>query len=83
MALHAVMVLLCLHGLPPAQIAALLDYHPATVRRWITRYNHEGLSGLADSSRTGHPRSTRRLITLLRRPRPWTLIRIWCHPGRP
>ena len=32
-ATRAVMVLLSLHGLPPAQIAALLDCHPATVRR--------------------------------------------------
>ena len=31
---RAVMVLLSAHGLPPAQIAALLDCHPATVRRW-------------------------------------------------
>jgi DNA-directed RNA polymerase specialized sigma24 family protein len=36
-AARAVMVLLSLHGLPPAQIAGLLDCHPATVRRWISR----------------------------------------------
>ena len=46
-AARAVMVLLSLHGLPPAQIAALLDCHPATVRRWISRFNSEGLAGLA------------------------------------
>jgi hypothetical protein len=40
---RAVMVLLSLHGLPPAQIAELLDCHPATVRRWISRFNREGL----------------------------------------
>ena len=34
-ATRAVMVLLSLHGLPPAQIAVLLDCRPATVRRWI------------------------------------------------
>ncbi|HEV2252861.1 MAG TPA: helix-turn-helix domain-containing protein [Streptosporangiaceae bacterium] len=28
--------------LPSAQIAALLDCHPATVRRWISRFNDEG-----------------------------------------
>ena len=33
-AARAVMVLLSLHGLPAAQIAVLLDCHPATVRRW-------------------------------------------------
>ena len=32
-ATRAVMVLLSLHGLLPAQIAELLDCHPATVRR--------------------------------------------------
>ena len=32
-ATRAVMILLSLHGLTPAQIAALLDCHPATVRR--------------------------------------------------
>lgn len=36
-AARAVMILLSLHGLPAAQIAALLDCHPATVRRWISR----------------------------------------------
>ena len=45
------MVLLSLHGLPPAQIAALLDCHPATVRRWINRFNREGMAGLADRPR--------------------------------
>ena len=40
------MVLLSLHGLPPSQIAELLECHPATVRRWITRFNREGLAGL-------------------------------------
>jgi DNA-directed RNA polymerase specialized sigma24 family protein len=38
-AARAVMVLLSLHGLPLAQIAELLDCHPATVRRWIGRFN--------------------------------------------
>jgi hypothetical protein len=42
-AARAVMVLLSLHELSPAQIAALLDCHPATVRRWIGRFNDEGL----------------------------------------
>ena len=41
-AARAVMVLLSLHGLPPAQIAVLLDCHPATVRRWLSRFNDEG-----------------------------------------
>ena len=44
-ATRAVMVLLSAYGLPPAQIAALLDCHPATVRRWIIRFNREGRRG--------------------------------------
>ena len=44
-ATRAVMVLLSLHGLPAPQIAELLDCHPATVRRWIARFNDEGRPG--------------------------------------
>ena len=44
-AARAVMVLLSLHGLAAAQIAELLDCHPATVRRWISRFNAEGWPG--------------------------------------
>jgi Winged helix-turn helix len=74
-ATRAVMVLLSLHGLPPAQIAALLDRHPATVRRWISRFNREGLAGLADPPRSGRPalggqRLTGRIAALLARPGP-------------
>ena len=47
-ATRAVMVLLSLHGLPPSQIAALLDCHPVTVRRWISRFSSEGAAGLAE-----------------------------------
>jgi transposase len=36
------MVLLSVQGLPVAQIAGLLECHPATVRRWIGRFNREG-----------------------------------------
>ena len=46
-ATRAVMVLLSAHGLAPAQIAELLDCHPATVRRWISRFNDEGPAGPA------------------------------------
>src|SRR5881392_1783880 len=55
-AARAVMVLLSAHGLAPSQIAELLDCHPATVRRWIGRFNAEGLAGLADRPRCGRPR---------------------------
>ena len=47
-AARAVMILLSSHGLAPGQVAELLDCHPATVRRWIGRFNDEGQAGLAD-----------------------------------
>jgi transposase len=87
-AVRAVMVLLSLHGLPPAQIATLLDYDPATVRRWIGRFSAEGLAGLADRPRCGRPRLggarlTARITALLERPGPWTVPRLWRYLGRP
>ena len=54
-AARAVMMLLSAHGSPPSQIAELLDCHPATVRRWISRFNDEGPAGLADQPRSGVP----------------------------
>jgi transposase len=85
-AARAVMVLLSLHELPAAQIAELLECHPATVRRWIGRFNGEGLAGLADRPRCGRPwlggrRLTRRITALLGRPGPWTLPRIRRYLG--
>jgi transposase len=85
---RAVMVLLSLHGLAPSQIAELLDCHPATVRRWIGRFNDEGLAGLADRPRPGRPtlggrRLTSRISALLGRPGPWTLPRIARYLGWP
>jgi len=87
-ATRAVMVLLSAHGLPPAQIAALLDCHPATVRRWIARFNSDGAAGLADRPRCGRPRLggrrlTGRIAAVLGRPGPWTLPRIRRYLGRP
>ena len=87
-ATRAVMVLLSAHGLPPAQIADLLDCHPATVRRWISRFNAEGMAGLADRPRSGRPRLggrrlTGRIAALLAWPGPWTLPRIWRYLGWP
>jgi len=87
-ATRAVMVLLSAHGLAPAQIAVLLDCHPATVRRWIGRFNDEGLAGLADRPRSGRPalggrQLTGRIAALLTRPGPWTLPRIRRYLGWP
>jgi hypothetical protein len=43
-----VMILLSQRDWPAAAIAELLGCDPATVRRWIHRYNQDGVSGLAD-----------------------------------
>lgn len=87
-AMRAVMVLLSVHGLPAAQIAELLECHPATGRRRIGRFSREGAAGLADRPRCGRPRLggsrlTSRIAGLLERPGPWTLPRIWRYLGRP
>ena len=83
-ATRAVMVLLSLHGLAPAQIAELPDCHPSTVRCWIGRFSSEGL---ADRPRCGRPRLggqrlTSRITALLARPGRWTLPRIRRCLGR-
>jgi predicted ArsR family transcriptional regulator len=62
-AARAVMVLLSLQGISAAQIAVLLECHPATVRRWIGRFNTEGMAGLADRPRCGRPRLGGRRLT--------------------
>src|SRR5258705_1973050 len=83
-ATRLIMVILSAAGMPPAQIAALLDYHPATVRRWLHRYHTDGIPGLPDRPRPGRPRLggttlTTRITRLLALPRPWTIQRILQH----
>ena len=87
-ALRAVMVVLSLRGLAPAEIAVLLECHPSTVRRWIGRFNSGGVAGLADRPRCGRPRLggrrlARRIAALLEQPGPWTVPRLWRYLGRP
>jgi transposase len=87
-ATRAVMILLSAHGMPAAQIAALLHYDPATVRRWITRHDLEGLDGLPDRPRPGRPRIGspgigERIRALLCTPKAWTTARIYQQLGRP
>jgi transposase len=87
-ALRAMMVLLSVHGLSPAQIAELLDCDPSTVRRWIGRFNQQGPAGLADRPRPGRPRIggprlLDRIAALLERAGPWTVPRLWQYLGRP
>ena len=87
-ATRLIMVLLSAAGMPPAEIADLLDYHPATVRRWLHRYRSDGVGGLPDRPRSGRPRLggpalTARIVALLAAPGPWTIRRIWQRLGRP
>ena len=53
--MHA--VLLSARGYDIGQISSILDYDEATVRRWIERFEAEGLEGLQDRPRSGRPRS--------------------------
>jgi hypothetical protein len=50
------MTLLSHQGWTAAAIAGLLGCDPTTVRRWIHRYNQDGVIGLADRPRAGRPR---------------------------
>src|SRR5919204_1340921 len=87
-AVRLVMILLSRHGLPASRIAELLGCDPATVRRWIHRYNTHGTAGLADQPRSGRPRlgSPRlgqRILRLLTQPKAWTIGRLYQQLGRP
>lgn len=87
-ATRALMVLLSLNGWTAVQIAALVGYDSATVRRWLARFNTGGLDALADRPRPGRPRLggrrlTQRVAALLARPGPWTVSRLWQYLGRP
>ncbi|WP_406723416.1 IS630 family transposase [Streptomyces sp. GD-15H] len=87
-AARTVMVLLSAAGLTADEIGELLGYHPATVRRWIHRYNTDGVPGLADRPRPGRPRLGgarlgERIRRLLTRPGPWTIRRIRHRLGQP
>lgn len=50
------MVLLSDRHYSVPQIAAIYECSEATVRSWLTRFNTEGLAGLADRPRAGRPR---------------------------
>jgi hypothetical protein len=58
------------------------------VRRWIHRYNQDGVRGLEDRPRCGRPRlGSRRLGQRIRRllaePKAWTIARLYQRLGRP
>jgi transposase len=83
-----VMILLSQRDWPAAAIAELLGCDPATVRRWIHRYNTHGTAGLADQPRRGRPevgspRLAERIARLLAEPKAWTIARLYQRLGRP
>jgi transposase len=87
-ATRLIMVVLSAAGMSPAEIADLLDYNPATVRRWLHRFTTDGIGGLPDRPRPGRPRLggptlTPRITALLTTSGPWTIRGIWQHLGRP
>jgi transposase len=87
-ATRMVIIVLSAAGMSASEIADLLHYDPATVRRWITRHQQEGLTGLPDRPRTGRPRKgsarlSNRIGWLLTTPKAWTTARIWRALGRP
>jgi transposase len=87
-ALRLVMIWLSVRGLSASEIARLFEYDAHTVRRWINRYNEQGVAGLEDRPRSGAPRLGgrqlgRRIRILLREPRAWTVKQLWVRLGRP
>lgn len=50
------MVLLSYEGKSVKEISQVVRESDDTVRRWLKRYNSEGLNGLADAPRSGAPR---------------------------
>ncbi|XVV11936.1 IS630 family transposase [Actinoplanes sp. CA-131856] len=87
-ATRMVIVILSAAGMSAGEIAELLHYDPVTVRRWITRHQHEGLAGLPDRPRCGRPRTGShrlgdRIHRLLLTPKAWTTSRLWRALGRP
>jgi len=87
-ATRMVIVVLSASGWSAGEIAEVLQYDPATVRRWITRHQQQGLAGLPDRPRTGRPRTGgqrlgERIHRLLQTPKAWTTARLWRVLGRP
>jgi transposase len=86
--IRALMVLLAAErGMVAAEIAAVVREHEETVRRWLARYQAEGLAGLSDAPRPGAPPKAtaayreQLLATVRRRPRALGLpFSLWTGP---
>ena len=87
---RAQMILLAIEeSMTAPQIARLVRKNEQTVRRWIKRFNSEGINGLYDAPRTGSPSKVTQkyknklLLSVRQRPRSlkqpyslWTLQRL-------
>jgi len=49
------LILLADDGMKNLEIAAQLDLHRNSIRKWRSRYNSEGINGLKDKARSGKP----------------------------
>jgi transposase len=86
--IRALMVLLAAErGMVAAEVAAVVREHEQTVRRWLVRYQSEGLAGLGDAPRPGAPPKVTRpyreqlLAVVRRRPRALGLpFSLWTGP---
>lgn len=54
---RAHIVLLSSQGYSSAEIAPLVGRHPASVRKWIHRFNKEGLASITDAPSPGRKRA--------------------------
>jgi len=58
-------VLLSNQGLAPSEIGRLMGYTVNTVKLWLSRYQGQGLDGLADEPRSGRPVRVRHLTDVV------------------
>ncbi|WP_157440350.1 helix-turn-helix domain-containing protein [Actinokineospora inagensis] len=81
---RAQIVTLSWDGTPTEEIAELVGLRPRTVRGWLTRFDTDGVDGLADLPRSGRPlrltQADRAALTFLAAGGdgrvPWTLSRL-------
>ena len=60
-------VLLVAQGLDCYKVAGMFGQSPATVQRWVRRFNESGFAGLREGERPGRPRSlNKKMLTALR-----------------
>jgi transposase len=52
-------------GYSPPQIAKLMEYDEATVRKWLKSYGDHGVAGLYDAPRSGRPRLCKYLAAVV------------------